>query len=83
MAGRMATPGDQLPLITWRNAMLAHTVHDVRVIPEVRELPPEDGWRCWGQTGYCRIQCSCGHTDGPILKVMARLTAEQHILSGA
>lgn len=59
--------------------MLAYTVHDVRVIPEKRELPPQDGWRCWELTGMCSLQCSCGHTEGPIVNALAVLMAKLHI----
>jgi hypothetical protein len=63
--------------------MPAYTVHDVRVTPEKRELPPEDGWQCWELTGVCSLQCSCGYTEGPIANATAQLIAHQHILSGA
>ncbi len=59
--------------------MLAYTVHDVKITAEIRELPPEDGWRCFEDTGMATLTCSCGHTDGPMLKALARLMAEQHI----
>lgn len=63
--------------------MLAYTVHDVRVVAEVRELPPQDGWACWESTGLCHLKCSCGYSDGPMPKTLGNLVAHQHVLSGA
>ncbi|QFR00729.1 hypothetical protein F9278_36245 [Streptomyces phaeolivaceus] len=59
--------------------MLAYTVHDVAISCGIRELPPEDGWRCFESTGVATLTCSCGYTDGPMPKPLARLTAELHI----
>lgn len=59
--------------------MPAYTTHDVRVFPQMRELPQQDGWRCWELTGRCRLECSCGHTDGPIANILAKFIALQHI----
>ncbi|MEH0426618.1 hypothetical protein QBB34_09845 [Streptomyces stelliscabiei] len=60
--------------------MLAYTVHDVKITGGIRELPPdEDGWRCFESTGEATVTCSCGHSDGPMLRTMARLMAIQHI----
>ncbi|WP_125513769.1 hypothetical protein [Streptomyces sp. WAC 01529] len=63
--------------------MLAYPVHDVSVIPEKQELPPQDGWRCWALTGKSRLECSCGHAEGPMLNRVAPLMAKLHVLSGA
>ena len=59
--------------------MLAYTVHDVRVIPEKRELPPQDGWACFEPAGVSRLACSCGYTDGPTITPLAILMAKMHI----
>ncbi|MFE0720234.1 hypothetical protein ACFW23_04680 [Streptomyces rochei] len=59
--------------------MLAYPVHDVQITPEKRELPPEDGWACWELTGQARIECSCGHRDGPMANRLASLMARLHI----
>lgn len=58
--------------------MPTHTVHDVRIAAEVRQLPPEDGWACWEPTGYARLECSCGHTDR-MVRQLAPLMALLHI----
>ena len=59
--------------------MLAYTVHDVAISGDIRELPPEDGWRCFESTGVATFACSCGHTDGPMPKALAELVAILHI----
>lgn len=59
--------------------MLAYTVHDVAISCGIRELPPENGWRCFESTGVATLACSCGHTDGPMPKALAKLVAVQHI----
>ncbi|WP_032761426.1 hypothetical protein, partial [Streptomyces alboviridis] len=58
----------------------AYTVHDVAISCGIRELPPdEDGWRCFESTGEATLACSCGHTDGPMPKALAKPLALQHI----
>ncbi|MEH0657580.1 hypothetical protein QA860_07490 [Streptomyces stelliscabiei] len=60
--------------------MLAYTVHDVAISGGIRELAPdEEGWRRFESTGVATLACSCGHTDGPIPKALAKLVAVQHI----
>lgn len=59
--------------------MLAYAVHDVRIHREKQEFPPQDGWACWGLAGAARIECSCGHTDGPMANALAPLMARLHI----
>ncbi|MEV6450931.1 hypothetical protein AB0M75_06450 [Streptomyces anulatus] len=63
--------------------MLGYQVHDVRIIAELRELPPEDGWKCWERTGYARLECSCGHKGDPMASLMASFMAMLHIHGAA
>jgi hypothetical protein len=63
--------------------MLAYTTHDVRIVPEVDELAPQDGWACYELAGKARLECSCGHTDGPMVNRLAPLMARLHIHGSA
>lgn len=63
--------------------MLAYQVHDVRITPQLREVPPEDGWKRWETTGFARLACSCGHIDGPTWTSLALLLAQLHIRAQA
>lgn len=63
--------------------MLAHTVHDVAIRGGMRELPSEDGWRRFESIDEATLTCSCGHTDGPMPRSMARRMAMQHIHDAA
>ncbi|MFE2021314.1 hypothetical protein ACFW9O_25030 [Streptomyces sp. NPDC059499] len=63
--------------------MLAFATHDVRIIAEKREKPPVEGWACWELTGTALLECSCGHTDGPMVTRLAPLMARLHISAHA
>lgn len=42
------------------------TQHDPHVEAEVRETPPENGWRCFERTGRARVTCPCGLDTGMV-----------------
>ena len=38
--------------------------HQPTLIPELRSLPPKDGWACYEQTGRAAAVCQCGLNTG-------------------
>lgn len=43
-------------------------IHHPTLTAEIRELPPEDGWRRFEPTGVVTLACSCGYSEGPMPK---------------
>lgn len=52
--------------------------HDPNVEAEIRETPPEDGWRCFERTGRARATCPCGLDTGYVPTAQACDTARSH-----
>ncbi|WP_060879937.1 hypothetical protein [Streptomyces scabiei] len=53
-------------------------IHRPTLVAEIRELPPEDGWACYEDTGRATVVCSCGLNTGWIQRSEASAAARAH-----
>lgn len=49
---------------------------------EIRDLPPEDGWRVVEKTGRASVTCPCGLDTGLVAATDALRTLQEHMGHG-
>ncbi|MDX3507354.1 hypothetical protein PV755_00195 [Streptomyces caniscabiei] len=52
--------------------------HSAVIEMELRDLPPEDGWRVVEKTGQASVTCPCGLDTGLIAAPDALSTLQEH-----
>lgn len=58
----------------------APPTHEVRYEGQLKERPPQKGWRAYEPTGKARATCTCGRLDsGYIDPSEAKQAARQHV----
>jgi hypothetical protein len=57
-------------------------MHSPKIVVELRELPPEDGWACAESTGRACFICTCGTTTGFVDRADAIQAATEHPSNG-
>lgn len=57
-------------------------MHSTRIVAEVRELEPEDGWARYEATGRACVVCPCGLNTGFVDKDTAATVYREHTPAG-